>query len=267
MNSRTARIAATFHLRRPEREALLARLVASLRLDQRVAGVWLSGSTGRGDDDELSDLDLAVVVRDEACAEVVADRHAFVRQVQGLILAQEAPAPHFAPPGGGFLLTLYEGQQGPQEVDWTWRPLSSSLIPPQARLLFGSGGLSESLAVSSAEGQAPYPTIENSVATFWAMAFITGKRIARGQSEQARLSLETTHSLFETVRLEIARFQIGPASTAGAGSGHSEIERLLQLVAHMDALGEALRSVGYQPPQDAALSITQFLKLVRESLS
>ena len=46
------------------RDALLERIVAALRADERFVAAWLRGSFGRGDDDELSDLDLDVVLRD-----------------------------------------------------------------------------------------------------------------------------------------------------------------------------------------------------------
>src|SRR3954464_10995574 len=41
--------------------AFIERAVAVLSQDDRVLGIWLSGSYGRGDNDELSDVDLFVV--------------------------------------------------------------------------------------------------------------------------------------------------------------------------------------------------------------
>ncbi|WGX95346.1 nucleotidyltransferase domain-containing protein [Nocardioides sp. L-11A] len=53
---------------------LLERLTAAIRRDERVLGLGLSGSMADGTADEHSDVDLVVVVRDEAYDEVMADR-------------------------------------------------------------------------------------------------------------------------------------------------------------------------------------------------
>ena len=54
------------------RDALLQKLVAHFEADERVTGAWLSGSTGRDEDDEWSDFDLHVAVRDDAFEAVIA---------------------------------------------------------------------------------------------------------------------------------------------------------------------------------------------------
>jgi len=43
---------------RKDRAALLASLTASLQTDPRISAVWFHGSFGRGEADDLSDLDL-----------------------------------------------------------------------------------------------------------------------------------------------------------------------------------------------------------------
>ena len=43
-----------------EREAWLAETIVQLEADERVDAAWLFGSLGRGDADELSDVDLFV---------------------------------------------------------------------------------------------------------------------------------------------------------------------------------------------------------------
>src|SRR5688572_18948235 len=44
------------------RAALLERMVAVLRTDERFVAAWLTGSLGRGEEDNYSDVDLVVVV-------------------------------------------------------------------------------------------------------------------------------------------------------------------------------------------------------------
>jgi len=58
-----------------ERDILLQRAQAVLAQDSRVSAAWLFGSLGRGDADELSDLDLFIIVADEQHEAIVADRY------------------------------------------------------------------------------------------------------------------------------------------------------------------------------------------------
>ena len=49
-----------------ERAELLRRIEQGIRRDCRVRAAWLTGSVARGEDDALSDLDIFVVVADDA---------------------------------------------------------------------------------------------------------------------------------------------------------------------------------------------------------
>ena len=49
---------------RTNRNELLQHILAVLRTDERFVAAWLTGSLGRNEADDLSDLDLSVVVAD-----------------------------------------------------------------------------------------------------------------------------------------------------------------------------------------------------------
>lgn len=49
---------------RASRDALLQHILAVLSADERFVAAWLTGSLARGEEDDLSDLDLSVVVAD-----------------------------------------------------------------------------------------------------------------------------------------------------------------------------------------------------------
>ncbi len=51
----------------------------SCAADDRIAALFLGGSRARGEDDEYSDIDLCVIVRDDAYDDVIAGRDALVR--------------------------------------------------------------------------------------------------------------------------------------------------------------------------------------------
>ena len=99
-----------------ERDELLKRALKMLESDSRVATAWLFGSLGRGNGDDLSDIDLFVVVKDEFCKEIIADRQDIVAQIGEPVLLLEAP--QNAPPSGSYLMALYSGEEGPQHGAW-----------------------------------------------------------------------------------------------------------------------------------------------------
>src|SRR4051794_12310171 len=76
---------------RAERDALLQRAQGILDRDPRISAAWLFGSLGRGDADELSDLDLFIIVADEHRAALVADRYTYMAQLGDPLLILEAP--------------------------------------------------------------------------------------------------------------------------------------------------------------------------------
>jgi predicted nucleotidyltransferase len=174
-------------IRRNERQHLLERIIALLENDERVVAAWLGGSLGRKAADDLSDLDLWVVVADQYCQTICTDRQNYVAAVQTEttkpILKLESP--FNAPPGGAYLLVFYAGIAGPQHVDWYWQPQSKAHLSRQTLLLFDKVGL------PTIDSSSPFANLEQlslaecieQVTTrtsfFWAMLNITAKKIAR----------------------------------------------------------------------------------------
>lgn len=178
--------AGALYARRAERAALLDRLTGLIKEDDRLAAAWLFGSVGRDDADDLSDLDLRVVVRDEHIEDICTGRQAYARQAGEVVLFQEAMQNR--PAGGAFLLALYAGEFGPQEVDWTWEPLSGAYLWPQTRILMNRAGLSR--VGEMPWGYQPKPectALEQAVRRvndFWAMLLIVTKYAARSPHEE-----------------------------------------------------------------------------------
>jgi Nucleotidyltransferase domain len=175
--------------RRAERDALLGRLARFLQEDDGVAAAWLAGSLGRGDADDLSDLDVWVVVQDEAIGAIRSDPCAWTARLAPPLLA--LPAPQNAPAGGAYLLALYEGTTGPHQVDWYWEPVSLAMLPEGVRLLFDRVGLPRSDLRPFEPAPAPQSAAEREAAAagrltfFWAMLPIAAKKIARHQPWEA----------------------------------------------------------------------------------
>jgi hypothetical protein len=158
-------LAKDLQIRLAEREALLQRIVKQLTDDEHVVAAWLHGSLGHKVADELSDIDVRVVVADRYSEAMNAERQGYAGQFGSLLLMQEAP--HNAPPGGAFLLVMYEGSVGPIQVDWTWQPQSHALIPPAVQVLFDRIGLPLEDPVMRPTGQSLADALTERTVFFW----------------------------------------------------------------------------------------------------
>ena len=176
----------TIRQRVEERNALLERATSWLLDDPKIVATWLFGSLGRGDEDDLSDLDIFVVTKDEAIQNFILNRR--TNATLGIDNVCLIEAPQNRPPGGAYLMALYPSGTGYHEVDWHWQAQSDALIPTDAKLLFDRVGLSESVAPThfayqSTEPMKPDEEALNKVGFFWAMLLITAKHIARNPTE------------------------------------------------------------------------------------
>jgi predicted nucleotidyltransferase len=101
---------------------LRAAVVAALEPDDRVARIWLAGSLGRNEGDELSDLDVTVVAQPGRTAELKADLPELIGRVGPVAFVHWAP--QNAPSGGTQLNVLYDTEPLPVYIDWTlWPPV------------------------------------------------------------------------------------------------------------------------------------------------
>jgi predicted nucleotidyltransferase len=254
-----------------ERAALLERLEHRLQGDERVVAAWIGGSIGRGEADELSDIDIHLAVADAHCPELNAQRRAFVAGFGEVVLAQEAQ--QNAPPDGAFQLVLYRGISAPIEVDWSWRPASAAAIPERAVVLFDrTGGLPRapsSVTLSQAETAR---RISLSTTFFWAMAFIAAKKIARGQPEAAFGLLRAMHQALQRVRDALAGrpswgaiawpFEPLPPTDVRAQAGY-----LARLLVHMADVHPTTDGEGGLVTPDAVAAVVRFVDQVAEAAS
>jgi predicted nucleotidyltransferase len=109
---------------------LLERAVARLRDDARVVGLVVGGSLARGAADPYSDVDLYVVVRDEAFDGVLAERDAVAREVGSPLFAFDVDP---VPGGSTDRIVVYEGPDGlPIKLDFMY--LKESDLEPAPKL-------------------------------------------------------------------------------------------------------------------------------------
>jgi predicted nucleotidyltransferase len=255
-------------LRRRERDALVRRATTLLKRDQRVVAAWLTGSLGRGDADDLSDIDLWVVVREEAMRAIAAARREFVRGLGAPLLIEEAP--QNAPSGGAYLLVLYAGENGPHQVDWYWQPCSGAVVPVSARVLFDRAGV--------AGAAAPVPTqreradaAAQQTAFFWAMANNAAKNIARGHFWAAISMLSAVDRILQNFRMALSSPGGEPVykdtrTTPPAWQPLDQLIELRRLATEMESLIPRVVELGAEVPTGAVQEIYRFFDLVEAIL-
>jgi len=251
--------------RRAERDALLARITRMLEGDDRIAAAWLFGSVGRGESDDLSDLDLRVIVFDEHIAGICAGRQAYAAQAGEAVLFQEAPQNR--PVGGAFLLTLYAGQFGPQEVDWTWEPLSGACLWPNTHILLNRAGLSKQgempWGYQPRPAQAALEENVQRISSFWAMLLISAKYAARSPHEEQMgligMSVQPLREVSEYLGLS-PRYVM--ETLPPHGRPQEKVHLLRALADDMEARMPAVEARGGSVPWAALPNARRFLNLV-----
>lgn len=111
------------------RDALFGRIREELEADERVVAAWLAGSFGRGTEDAWSDLDLHVVVRDDALAGWLGARARWLGRLGRPLMIM----PSSASERGDWQGILFEG---PVWLDLAVHPASTSERLRDTRLLF-----------------------------------------------------------------------------------------------------------------------------------
>lgn len=103
-------------------QADFVQAVASrLEADPRVSALWLAGSLGRGEADDLSDVDLVVVLANASYARtLVVERLTFVECFGEVALVLDSP--QNAHPDGAQVNVLYDSFPLPTYVDWNFLP-------------------------------------------------------------------------------------------------------------------------------------------------
>jgi hypothetical protein len=255
---------------RAETDALLDRLTLLLQQDERVVAAWLFGSQGRGDADELSDLDLMAVVDDAAMEALVAGHAGYAARVGKPVLLLEAP--QNAPVGGGYLQVLYDGPLGPHGVDWYWQPRSSAAIPNDARLLFYRAGLPRQAGptafTAQPDVQADVDRPMHFISYFWSMLLITAKHAVREpNAERLELLRYVLRSLDQS--RTYAGGSLPPLAFDDLpphGSPPAKLALLRQLAEDMQRLMAELAARGEPVPGEIVASADRYFDLIQNRL-
>lgn len=197
---------------RQNREELLSRIVTELSNDERFLAAWLTGSYSRGDPDEVSDLDIRLVVADpyrqSLCSRLEQVSHQTSAERLRLFRIFGEPAlvhenNNNAPAEGTFTFVLYAGSA--LMVDWTLVPQTQAVRPFESVILFDKANLPVALPPEAEDPEQSRKSVAEMWAFFWMMTAITAKYMIRKDDVFVTVSLENLHGLVREIERRLQR--------------------------------------------------------------
>lgn len=233
---------------RQSREVLLTSIITELSVDERCIAAWLTGSYGRGDADEVSDLDLTIAIaepyseilcarREQISHKTTPERLALFSKFGNPALIHENN--NNAPEGGTFTFVMYAESE--IMVDWVLVPLPKARRLYSSRLLFEKANVVVSPPPELEELEQSRKYVAEQWAFFWMMTAITIKYIIRRDLVFVQNWLEQLHALIREIERRIEGVSWEDAYTRGSISQfqptrEKQIESLRQLIYRMQDL-------------------------------
>ncbi len=254
---------------RADRDALLASLLAFLQADPRVRAAWLWGSFGRNEADDLSDLDLWIVIAEESSSAFGLSVRRYAEQTGSFISGAEKP--HLGPLGGGYFGSLHEGRHGLLHLDCYWQPQSAEVVVPEHAVLL------ERLA----EPALPFPLlsvphipnriqgeteVENGLGFAWLMFSIAAKYLARDPNSDLGLMLYAREGLEKAIAL-LGQSDALTLDWSVPDVPLAKSERLRRLVSVADQAAEAANAQGLSISLRNAPCLFRYLDMVEAVLT
>ena len=266
--------------------ALLGRTRDVLERDPRVVAAYLAhfgqGEGWGAEDDAWSSLNVHAVVADEHIDAFATERRAFAALPGRPLLTVEAA--QNAPPGGYYLMALYDGEAGPYEVDWYWHGRSGVKIPQDTRLLLDRAGLARSdeptawgttdevppalqrVRDAMTEEAKRADEARNVVSLFWAMLLISAKCVARDPRGGEVPFFPMLNNLLQDAR-QFAGLPAGPYDRAAeASDAGGRLAHLRGIAAQMESLMPQVAARGADVPAAMPERSGRFLDMVEAAL-
>ena len=258
---------------RQSRDVLLTKIVTELSNDERFVAAWLRGSYARNDADQVSDLDLNLVVADpyseSLCTRQEQVSHRTTEERFTLFSKFGTPAlihenNNNAPEGGTFTFVLYS--ESAIMVDWTLIPLVKAKRFYESQLLFDKANIPVSPPMPE-ELEQSRKSVAEIWAFFWMMTAITIKYIIRGDHVFVTHWLEELHGMILEIERRINRLPLqytrGSLSQLRATRAR-QIESIHQLCNKMQALTPQVTQFIGSPPASPLTEIEMLLSFTKE---
>ena len=231
---------------RQSREVLLTSIITELSVDERCMAAWLTGSYGRGDADEVSDLDLTIAIaepyseilcarREQVSHKTTPERLALFSKFGNPALIHENN--NNAPEGGTFTFVMYAESE--IMVDWVLVPLPKARRLYSSRLLFEKANVVVSPPPELEGLEQSRKCVAEQWAFFWMMTAITTKYIIRKDDVFVTHWLEALHRIHYEIERRIkhlpSQYKRGSLSQFQP-TREKQIESLRQLCKSMQEL-------------------------------
>lgn len=257
------------------RDELLERIVGTLQADSRVVAAWLSGSFGRGAEDEWSDLDLHVAIEDHSLPAFLDERTSLYRSIGDPILVGREKASN-SMTASRFQRVIYPG---PIEVDWSIGPVNQACRPPETTVIFSRRAIPIEIPppASTEERRAQ---AADALTFFWAMAPIAIKYVGRGETRRASSQIDLlTGASVQLWRLVEHPDGPDPAAPFQNRATEPDLDAILPrlgwhitpdsalaviqaLCLEMERLHPSLEALGVAPPHELAVDVEALADLV-----
>lgn len=259
---------------RQGREALLTTIVTELSKDERFAAAWLTGSYARNDADNVSDLDLQVVVAgpdsDVLCLRKEQVSHKTTEERLALFSRFGHPAlihenNNNAPEGGTFTFVLYSDSA--IMVDWTLLPQKTAERPFQSLLLFDRANVHVSAPPEPGDLEQSKKSVAEMWAFFWMMTAVTVKYIIRRDGVFVCEWLEHLHGLIHEIERQLhgepRKYTRGSLSQMQP-TREGQIQSIRKLCKRMQSLSGAVEQFTGAVPAMPLEEIETLLSLANE---
>jgi hypothetical protein len=267
-----------------ERSQLLEALIAGLKQDERIRAAWYWGSFLRGDQDDLSDLDLWLVTSEACLGEMGAIVSSGCHAAGSVVTSGEAP--HNAPPGGGYFSALIAGTHGLHHLDVYWQPASLAVGPngkpiaypdflwksdllsevPATAMLFDRTDEPPSALSQKSPVANPLPAKTDAysprISFIWLMLSIAAKYLARDSQSDLSLLSYARPSFEEATSMLALGSEIGEIAWTAPESPSARIEVLRNVAQKTRLIEAAARDRGIDVSEEAIPCLMRYFDLV-----
>lgn len=192
-----------------DREELLARIVSTLLADERFLAAWLEGSYVHGTKDDLSDLDLRIVVADPAKVlcdvpwtspsfHTTPERQRFFSQFGDLLIIWDSQTFTSIAEEGSFTLVYYKTIG--VHVDWVLIPQEKAERPVKSILLFDKVEIALKPEDSSEGSGEDLQQLSDQIGFFWMLASDSWRHLANHDLAYYHMVLEQLQNILGQVQ-------------------------------------------------------------------
>jgi predicted nucleotidyltransferase len=254
-----------------DREDLLARIVSTLQADERFVAAWLEGSYVHGTKDDLSDIDLRIVVADTASAlsevpwtapsfHTTPERHRFFSQFGEPLVTWDTQTFASIAEQGSFTLTYYKTIG--VHVDWVLIPRDKAERPVKSIVLFDKVGIVLKPEASPEAKGSRLQQLSDHIGLFWTLAADCWQYLANHGHAYYHMLVERLQNLLGQLRETVDGIPWIYMHTRLYATQEEQVAALRRLCDEMEQLMPAVVEMGGSVPPNPRAVVEKRLELL-----